>query len=108
MLLKLWNDERGSGLLTAEWLFLFAILALGIISGIVAVRQALISELVESAQAVLAINQSYSFSGQSNCEAITAGSSGVDVDLTDTTNLTFFNNGRVSASLAVINQQPCD
>ncbi len=108
MLRKLWNDDGGSGLMTAEWLFLFAILVLGVISGLVAVRQALISELVESAQSILAINQSYSFSGQSNCEAITGGSSAVDIDLTDTTNLTGISNGSVGASTAIINQVPCD
>ena len=81
-MLKLWNDDCGSGLLSAEWLFLFAILVLGIITGLVAVRQALISELTESAQALLALNQSFSFSGQSNCESSTAGS--VFVDFTET------------------------
>ena len=69
----------GSTLVTSEILFIFAILVLGIIAGLVAVRQALISELTESAQALLAINQSFSFSGQSNCEAITAGSSASDI-----------------------------
>ena len=77
-MLKLWNDDCGSGLLSAEWLFLFAILVLGIITGLVAVRQALISELTESAQALLALNQSFSFSGQSNCESSTAGSQFTD------------------------------
>jgi len=100
-MLKLWNDDCGSGLLTGEWLFLFAILVLGTISGIVAVRQALISELVETAQALLALNQSYSFSGQTNCEASTAGSSA-----SDTTNT--IAEGSVSASVANISQSPCD
>jgi len=108
MFRKLWNDDGGSGLITAEWLFIFAILVLGVITGLVAVRQALLSELVESAQAVLAINQSYSFSGQSNCEAITGGSSGIDIDLTDSTNFLFFNNSSVPASIGIISQAPCD
>jgi hypothetical protein len=102
MLRNLWNDDNGSGLLTAEWLFIFAILVLGIIAGLVAVRQAILSELVESAQALLAINQSFSFSGQSNCEAITAGSSAVDVS--------FFTirNGSTTATGSIIAQTPCD
>jgi hypothetical protein len=100
-MLRLWNDDCGSGLLTAEWLFLFAILVLGIITGLVAVRQALISELTETAQALLALNQSFSFSGQSNCESSTAGSSG-----SDTTNT--INEASVAASTASINQAPCD
>jgi Flp pilus assembly pilin Flp len=101
MLRRLWNDDSGVGLLSAEWLFLFAILVLGIITGLVAVRQALISELTESAQSLLAINQSFSFSGQSNCEAFTGGSSG-----SDTTNT--INEGSVFSSFSNINQTPCD
>jgi len=101
MIRRLWNDDCGSGLLTGEWLFLFAILVLGLISGLVAVRQALISELVETAQAILALNQSYSFSGQTNCESSTAGSSASDTTST-------ILEGSVSASTATINQSPCD
>ena len=42
MLRNLWNDDCGFGLLTAEFMFVFTILVLGIITGLVAVRQALI------------------------------------------------------------------
>jgi len=49
----------------------------------------------------LALNQSYSFSGQTNCEASTAGSSA-----SDTTNT--IGEGSVSASTAAISQTPCD
>jgi hypothetical protein len=101
MIRKLWNDDCGSGLLSAEWLFIFVILVLGIITGLVAVRQALISELTESAQALLAVNQSFSFSGQTNCESSTAGSSA-----SDTTNT--IGEGSVAASTASISQNPCD
>ena len=76
----LWNDDCGA-LIATEWVFVATILVLGIITGLVAVRQAVISELVETAQAIMALNQSYSFSGQSNCESSTAGSAfsdGVD------------------------------
>jgi hypothetical protein len=101
MLRNLWNDDCGTGLITAEWLFLFTILVLGLISGLVAVRQALISELVESAQALMAVNQSFSFTGQSNCEASTAGSSA-----SDTTNT--IGEGSTFPSPAAISQTPCD
>jgi hypothetical protein len=88
-------------LVTSEILFIFAILVLGIISGLVAVRQALISELVESAQALMALNQSFSFSGQSNCEASLAGSSASDT--TDT-----ISQSSTTATTATVNQTPCD
>jgi hypothetical protein len=102
MLRNLWNDDSGSGLITIEWLFLAAILAIGVITGLVAVRQALISELVETAQALLALNHSFSFSGQSNCESFTAGSSASESSL-----VTIFNSS-TAASTAFINQTPCD
>ena len=100
MLRKLWDDDSGA-LIATEWVFLASILILGIITGLVALRQALISELTETAQAILALNQSFSFSGQSNCESSTAGSSG-----SDTTNTII--EGSVAASTASINQAPCD
>ena len=98
---KLWNDDCGSTLVTSEILFIFAILVLGTITGLVALRQAVISELTETAQALLALNQSFSFSGLSNCAASTAGSSA-----SDTTNTI----GEASAfsSTANISQTPCD
>src|SRR5262245_26586125 len=100
-MLKLWNDDGGFSANTVEWLFMITILVIGLITGWVAVRQALLSELIETAQAILALNQSFSFSGQSNCESSTAGSSG-----SDTTNT--ISDVSVSASTANINQNPCD
>ncbi len=102
MLRKLWNDDCGSGLLSAEWLFFFVILVLGLLAGFIAVRQALITDLTESAQALLALNFSYSFSGQSNCEASTAGVSASEFSHTIGESSTGFNNG------AFISQAPCD
>src|SRR5947208_6937533 len=101
MIRKLWNDDCGSGLITGEWLFLFVLLVLGLITGLVAVRQAFISELVETAQALMALNQSYSFSGQSNCESSTAGSAASDTNNT-------ISEASTSATPAVIAQTPCD
>ena len=100
-MLKLWNDDGGSGLVASEILFIFAIVVLGMITGLVAVRQALISELTETAQALMALNQSFSFSGQTNCESSTAGSSA-----SDTTNS--ISEGSVPATTAAISQTPCD
>src|SRR5215831_10730423 len=97
---KLWNDDCGA-LIATEWVFVATILVLGIITGLVAVRQAVISELTEFAQAVMALNQSFSFSGQTNCESSTAGSSA-----SDTTNA--IAEGSSAASTAAINQSPCD
>jgi Flp pilus assembly pilin Flp len=101
MVRRLWNDDEGAALVVSEILFIFAIVVLGMITGLVAVRQALISELTETAQALMALNQSFSFSGQSNCESSTAGSSA-----SDTTNT--IGEASVAASTAAISQTPCD
>jgi Flp pilus assembly pilin Flp len=101
LLTRLWNDDRGA-LIATEWVFVATILILGIITGLIAVRQAVISELTEFANAVMALSQSYSFAGQSNCLSSTAGS-----QATDSSNV--INEKSVAADQnAVIQQLPCD
>jgi len=97
---KLWRDDRGA-LLASEFLFMFSMLVIGTVSGLVAMRQALVSELVETANAVMALEQSYSFSGQSNGAASTGGSSASD----HTNSITL---GSVPAGSAPLNQAACD
>src|SRR3974390_2700051 len=64
---KLWNDEGGA-LISVEWVFVATILVLGVTVGLVAVRNAVNSELAEAANAFSALNQSYSFCGpRSSC-----------------------------------------
>jgi hypothetical protein len=77
LMLRLWKDDCGA-LIATEWVFVATILVLGSITGLVAVRQAVIFELDDFANAVLSLNQSFSFSGQSNCESSTAGSAFAD------------------------------
>jgi len=100
MLLKLWSDDSGA-LIATEWVFVATILVLGAITGLVAVRQAVISELTEFANAVLALNQSYSFTGQTNCQSSTAGSAATD----STQRITA---GSVAGTAVDITQSPCD
>jgi Flp pilus assembly pilin Flp len=101
LLRKLWSDDSGA-LIATEWVFVATILVLGIITGLVAVRQAVLSELTEFANAVLALNQSYSFSGQSNCQSSTAGSQATDSS--DKIPLASI----AAATNDAINQPPCD
>src|SRR5262245_26273519 len=77
LMLKLWQDDAGA-LIATEWVFVATILILGSITGLVAVRQAVLAELLDFANAVMSLSQSYSFSGQSNCESSTAGSAFFD------------------------------
>ena len=101
LLLELWQDDAGA-LIATEWVFVATILVLGSITGLVAVRQAVISELVEFANAVMSLNQSYSFSGQSNCESSTAGSQYID------TTQAILDVGTLAASPGTVQQNPCD
>jgi hypothetical protein len=78
---RLWQDDCGA-LIATEWVFVATILVLGSITGLVAVRQAILAELQDFAQALMSLDQSYSFSGQSNCESSTAGSAYTDLTQT--------------------------
>src|SRR5262249_17962426 len=97
---EFWNDDRGITE-AIEWVFWVTIAVIGIVTGMVAVRQAVISELTEFAQAAMPQNQSFSFSGKTNCESSTAGSSA-----SDTTNT--ISERSVAASTANISQPACD
>jgi hypothetical protein len=71
-MVRLWADDGGA-LIAAEWVFVATILVLGAITGLVAVRQAVIAEVLVLTNALLSPNQSFNFSGQSNCESSSAG-----------------------------------
>lgn len=58
---QMWHEE--DGVLSFEWSLLGVLLIFGIVSGLSAVRDGVISELADSAQAILRIDQSYSFAG---------------------------------------------
>jgi hypothetical protein len=100
LLRRLWSDDHGA-LLASEFLFMSAMLVIGTVSGLVAVRQALVSELTETANAVMALDQSFSFSGQSHAAASTAGSSASD-------HTNSINAASTAAAHAMINQAVCE
>ncbi len=98
---QLWADDCGA-VMASELLFLYTMLVFGTVSGLTAMRPALVSELTESANSLLALNQSYSFSGQSIAGvASTAGSSAVDQTNTITLAAT-------PARTAAVSQSPCE
>ena len=98
---RLWSDDAGA-IMATEIAFMMTLLTVGTVGGLVALRQAVISETTEVAQAILALNQSYSFSGTSiqGC-AMTGGSSA-----SDSTNT--ISAASSAALAAAINQAPCD
>ena len=99
---KLWDDDCGA-IIATELLFLVTTLVIGTVTGMVALRQAVVSEGVELAQSIMALDQSYSFSGQqiAGC-ASTAGSSA-----SDSVNTISAKSVAVSGG-ATVNQVPCD
>lgn len=74
VLLSIWNEEEG--FLTFEWILLVTLLTIGIVSGITAVRDAIIDELKDVAQAMLALDQSYTIDFPLGVSVHTLNSSG--------------------------------
>ncbi len=61
ILARLIREE--DGVLSFEWTLLVVLLVVGIVSGVAAGRDVIIDELGDTAEAVLAFDQSYSFAG---------------------------------------------
>jgi Flp pilus assembly pilin Flp len=54
---RMWKEE--DGVLAFEWTLLVTLLTIGIVGGLAAARDAIIDELGDVAQAMLAVDQSY-------------------------------------------------
>ena len=52
-----WNED--DGVLSFEWTLLVTLLVLGVVGGLAAARDAVLSELADTAQAMLALDNSY-------------------------------------------------
>jgi Flp pilus assembly pilin Flp len=57
LLVRMWKEE--DGVLSFEWILLVTLLTIGIVSGIAGVRDAIIDEFGDVAQAMTALDQSY-------------------------------------------------
>ncbi len=55
---RMWREDQG--FLTFEWVLLLTLLAIGIVGGLTAARDATIDELGDVAEAVVSFDQSYS------------------------------------------------
>jgi len=83
-MLRLWNEETGA-IISAEIILVASILVIGVIAGLKSLRDSVVTELADVAQAIANINQSYSFSGASGHHAFNPGSSFSDLaDFCDT------------------------
>jgi Flp pilus assembly pilin Flp len=54
---RLWKEE--DGVLAFEWVLLLTLLVIGIVSGVAAARDAIIDELGDVSEAMVAVDQSY-------------------------------------------------
>jgi Flp pilus assembly pilin Flp len=54
---RMWTEDEG--VLSFEWVLLVTLLTIGIVSGVAGARDAIIDELGDVAQAMLALDQSY-------------------------------------------------
>jgi hypothetical protein len=72
LFLKLWADDAGV-VYCIEILICAVLLGISLVVGVSALEGAVNSELVETANAILAINQGYFVKAQSHCKAYNAG-----------------------------------
>ena len=61
LLQTMWAEEEG--VLSFEWTLLVVLLVIGIVSGVAAARDAILDELGDTAEAMLAYDQSFTFAG---------------------------------------------
>ena len=71
---KLWMDEAGF-IVSSELVLLATIVVIGIIAGMTTVRDQVVTELGDVADAISEVDQTYSYSGVVGHSASTAGSS---------------------------------
>ena len=85
---NLWKAE--DGVLAFEWTLLVTLLTIGIVTGLAAARDAIIDELGDVAQAMLAVDQSYTidFPLEARVHELTLTSGGSDTSFTDAASFT--------------------
>ena len=77
MFMRLWKDETGA-VVSAEIMLVATILVIGVIVGLKSVRDSVVTELADVAQAISNVNQSYSYSATSGHHTFTAGAAFTD------------------------------
>ena len=70
---RLWTDDAGF-VVSAELVLVAAILVLGMLVGLVSVRDQVVQELADVAASVARMNQAYSFAGNTGHTSSVAGS----------------------------------
>jgi len=70
---RIWNEQQG--VLTFEWVLLITLVVIGVIGGVSAVRDAMISEMGDVCGAMVAVDQSYTVVGSTCIPAPLGGRS---------------------------------
>ena len=78
LLHRLWKDQRGF-VISTELVLIAVLLVIGLIAGLTTLRDQVVQELADVANAIGSLNQSYSFSGITGHSSSTAGSSFADL-----------------------------
>jgi Flp pilus assembly pilin Flp len=107
LLRRLWSDDEGA-LIATEWIFFVTIVVIGLITGLVYVRNAVTSELSEIGQAIVALSQSYSFQGLTGCKTFQGETFTVGSVVTDAVSeLPEIVSDSTHTNIVPINDAPC-
>ena len=84
MFLRLWKEDAGA-IVSAEIMLVASILVVGVIAGLASLRDSVVTELADVAQALANVNQSFSVSGVSGHHAFGGGGGSFhdDIDFCD-------------------------
>jgi len=86
LLFVLWHDESAA-VVSSEMILTMTIVVVGLIAGLTSLRDALVTELADTAGAISSLNQTFSFAGIMTDTGMTAGSLFLDqLDFCDDTN----------------------
>ena len=79
LLNRLWNDEAGF-IISSELVLIATVVVIGLLVGLTTLRDNIVNELADVADALSEISQSYSFSGITGHSSSTSGSLFGDVN----------------------------
>jgi len=79
LLKRLWSDEAGF-VISSELVLIATVLVIGLLTGLATVREAVVQELGDVANAIGIVDQSYSYSAVTSHNSSTAGSSLADTN----------------------------
>jgi Flp pilus assembly pilin Flp len=77
LLVRFWKDDQGA-IISIEYLFFATIVIIGLVVGLAALRDAVVVELTELGNAILALSQGFTVSGLSGADASVDGSAATD------------------------------